>query len=227
MIQMSLDNGVTYDASAKTLRSTTLPCQQGDQIRKRPSRTRCTLALHRNRYVTIVSLIRIRQSFTRPAHRGLHRPPAPRCLRACFLLALTGIPLASRRGKSAAFRDDRGLAFIYWDGYSWAPTVWLANMNAVGVAVWIPNAVFAPHVIVLLTRLERPGDRDRMGRVVEIGSPLFWARRADGCPLPWIRFVWCLRGGASLSGPSTADGHVPNSFVFYFVILLVRRFACS
>ena len=94
-------------------------------------------------------------------HQRLALPPA------CFLLALIGIPLgvSSRKGgKSSAFVVTVALAFIYWMGLIAANGLAKQQKLPVGVAMWIPNAVFAVVGIVLLTRLERPGDRDWMGR---------------------------------------------------------------
>src|SRR5437764_5918932 len=85
---------------------------------------------------------------------------------AFVLLALVGIPLgvSSRKGgKSAAFVFTVLLAFLYYMGF--ISLIGLAKKGSlpVPIAVWTPNAVFAVVGIVLLTRLEKPGDRDVVG----------------------------------------------------------------
>src|SRR5579862_2902754 len=90
-------------------------------------------------------------------HQRFALPPA------CFLLALIGIPLgiSSRKGgKSGAFVITVGLAFIYWIGLIAANGLAKQHKLPVGVAMWIPNAVFAIAGLILLSRMERPGDRD-------------------------------------------------------------------
>ena len=87
---------------------------------------------------------------------------------ACLLLALLGIPLglSSRKaGKSAAVVTTVLLAFLYYMGL--ISLIGLAKQGTVPVelAVWTPNAVLALLAMVLLARLERPGDRDVLGAV--------------------------------------------------------------
>src|SRR5207248_1166672 len=82
---------------------------------------------------------------------------------ACILLALVGMPLgiSSRKGgKSAAFVVTVLVAFIYYLAY--ITLIGLAKKGTlpVPVAVWTPDVVFLIIGVVLLSGLERPGDRD-------------------------------------------------------------------
>ncbi len=85
---------------------------------------------------------------------------------ACLLLALVGLPLgvSSRKsGKSAAFVTTVFLAFLYF----------MAQVSLIGLAkqgrmqpvtaAWAPNVAFALIGLVLLLRLEVPGDADWIG----------------------------------------------------------------
>ena len=141
---------------------------------------------------------------------------------ACILLALIGIPLgaSSRKGgKSTAFVLTVALAFIYW--MSLISLIGLARQRTlpVGLAVWLPNAIFAAIALVLLTGLDSPGDRDWVGTIRG------WARNlADG-----------FRGRSAAQAASglpvrvrlripvllqLLDTYVLSSFVFYFVVML-------
>ena len=97
---------------------------------------------------------------------------------ACLTLALVGIPLgvSSRKGgKSAGYVTALFLAFFCY---------YLASITLVGfakqrtlpveVAVWTPNAAFLIAGLILIARLERPGDRDL---VVHLSARHF----ASGC----------------------------------------------
>jgi hypothetical protein len=82
---------------------------------------------------------------------------------ACLLLALCGVPLgvSSRKGgKSAAIVITVFFAFLYY--MSLVSLIGLAREGRLApeVAVWLPNAGFALMAVLLLARLERPGDFD-------------------------------------------------------------------
>jgi len=87
---------------------------------------------------------------------------------ACLLLALVGLPLgvSSRKsGKSAAFVTTVFLAFLYF--MAQVSLIGLAKQGRMEpvVAAWAPNAAFALIGLVLLLRLEVPGDADWIGGV--------------------------------------------------------------
>ncbi len=82
---------------------------------------------------------------------------------ACVLLGLVGIPLgvSSRKGgKSAAFILTVLLAFLYYLGFITLIGLARKGSLSVPVAVWTPDAVFSIAGIALVSRLEKPGDRD-------------------------------------------------------------------
>jgi len=94
---------------------------------------------------------------------------------------------------------------------------------SVPVAAWTPSAVFAVVGIVLLAGLERPGDRDIMGRLRRAAQQLV-ARAKTIQPTPgrYIRFGGIRRFGLR---PMLIDGYVLNGFLFYFGVLLVALVA--
>jgi len=142
---------------------------------------------------------------------------------ACLTLALVGIPLgvSSRKGgKSAGYVTALFLAFFCYH---------LASITLVGVAkqrvlpveaaVWLPNAAFLIAGLILIGRMEAPGDRDLVGELrgwltthitrlrPRLGS--FQARPAGFSRAPWLPLV-----------PQIVDTYVLTSFVFYFVVML-------
>jgi LPS export ABC transporter permease LptG/LPS export ABC transporter permease LptF len=141
---------------------------------------------------------------------------------ACVLLALVGVPLgvSSRKGgKSAAFVLTVILAFVYYLGL--ITLIGLAKKGnfPVPVAVWTPDVVFAIVGVVLLLRLEKPGDRDIIG----------WLRENF---TRWTKMVLASRrhlpAGVQLRGlrrfgfrPMLIDGYVLNNFILYLVVLVV------
>ena len=87
---------------------------------------------------------------------------------ACLLLALVGLPMgvSSRKsGKSAAFVTTVFLAFLYF--MAQVSLIGLAKQGRMQpvVAAWAPNVAFALIGLVLLLRLEVPGDADLIGNV--------------------------------------------------------------
>lgn len=87
---------------------------------------------------------------------------------ACLLLALVGLPLgvSSRKsGKSSAFVTTVFLAFLYF--MAQVSLIGLAKQGRMEpvIAAWAPNVAFALIGMVLLLRLEAPGDADWIGKV--------------------------------------------------------------
>jgi LPS export ABC transporter permease LptG/LPS export ABC transporter permease LptF len=226
VIQMSLENGVTYDVGKDIKQYYNYAASKGDQILEATKPNE----VHAKAYTEIDTVPLYRIAYKDPAtlpdqliearielHQRLALPPA------CFLLALIGIPLgvSSRKGgKSAAFVMTVALAFIYWMGMLGANGLAKQHKLPVGVAVWIPNAVFAVMGILLLTRLERPGDRDWMGRVMNWIATM-WARLRGRLPVAGSPVRLRSRAWRLFLVPQLVDGYVLNSFVFYFLILLV------
>jgi|SRR5579871_1138403 len=228
-IQLSLTNGATYEAGKDATEYYITSAPSGEQIldATKPNEVHAkgyteydTVPLYRLAYrdKTLDPDNRIQARIE--LHQRLALPPA------CVLLALIGIPLgvSSRKGgKSSAFVLTVALAFIYWMGLIGANGLAKQQKLPVGIAMWIPNVVFALVGLVLLARLERPGDRDLVGLVIGWFTA-FWAK---------------LRGAFSRAGaaagaiarsdkrnwrfplfPQVVDTYVLASFLFYFLVLL-------
>ncbi len=150
-------------------------------------------------------------------HQRLALPPA------CFLLALIGIPLgiSSRKGgKSGAFVVTVALAFIYWMGLIAANGLAKQQKLPVGVSMWIPNTVFAVVGLFLLTRMERPGDRDLIGSVMGWLATV-WASLRGKLPAGAAQVRSRSQGWRMFLIPQVVDRYVLQSFLFWFVLLLI------
>src|SRR6185295_6990144 len=80
---------------------------------------------------------------------------------------------------------------------------------------WLPNTIFALFGIVMMTRLETPGDRDVIGAITG------WFRvlgRAPRAIERWQPKFWLARFPLL---PQVADRYILTSFLFYFFLLLV------
>src|SRR5579871_2080764 len=142
---------------------------------------------------------------------------------ACLTLALVGIPLgvATRKGgKSAGYVTALFLAFFCYHMASLA-LVGMAKQRALPVelAVWTPNAAFLIAGLILMARMEQPGDRDLLGAVrgwftTMIGRfrPRFESMKARPTVLARARWLPLV--------PQIVDTYVLTSFVFYFVVML-------
>ena len=149
-------------------------------------------------------------------HRRLALPVA------CIMLAMVGIPLgtSSRRGGRSS-------------GYVWAIFLcfccyymaFIALTNAARtshslspmVASWLPNAVFGLAGIILIVRMELPGDRDILGGLRMAVTA--WVASLSG-RLPKERKTTERRGFR----PALfllMDSYVLAGFLFYFVLWLV------
>ncbi len=141
---------------------------------------------------------------------------------ACITLALVGIPLgvSSRKGgKSSGYVTALFLAFFCYQLAS-ISLIGMAKQRALPVelAVWTPNAAFLIAGLILIMRLERPGDRDVVGTLrgwITAGyhrlRPRFPSPEVGGDKgrVPWLPLV-----------PQLLDTYVLTSFLFYFALLL-------
>ncbi len=142
---------------------------------------------------------------------------------ACLLLALAGIPLGvstQRTGKSGAVVMTLVIAFVYYTGTIGLVSLASRGKLPPGIAVWIPNALFTLFGIFMLARLESPGNRDYLGRLVS------WLRAAGRAPQQRVaRVRGRLEPRAILSHiplmVQVVDTYVLSGFLFYFVLLLL------
>lgn len=138
---------------------------------------------------------------------------------ACMMLAMVGIPLgtSSRRGGRSS-------------GYVWAIFLcfccyylaFIALTNAARsshslspeLASWLPNAVFGIAGLIMIVRMELPGDRDFIGglRVAFAG----WLSSVSG-RLPRKRQAQ-TKTGFRLALFRVMDSYVLAGFLFYFVL---------
>ena len=140
---------------------------------------------------------------------------------ACIMLALVGIPLgvSSRKGgKSSGYVTALFLAFFCYHMAS-ISLIGMAEQRALPpeAAVWTPDAAFMIAGLILIARLERPGDRDLVGSLrgwITAGfhrlRPRFESPEvSDKGRVRWMPLV-----------PQLLDTYVLTSFLFYFAVLL-------
>ena len=225
-IQLSMISGATHEAGkdSSDYYRTTFP--RGDQIlaATRPNEVRPVKT-----YTEMDTLPLYRAAYRDPALDPIQRIEARIELNqrialppACFLLALIGIPLgiSSRKGgRSMAFVLTVALAFLYWMGLLLANGLAKQQKLPVGLAMWIPNIVFALVGVFFVARIERPGDRDLLGAIRGWFEAAFRKIRGGigGAPVlgplgPSRRFPLV---------PQVVDTYVLASFLFYFLLLLV------
>ena len=134
---------------------------------------------------------------------------------ACLMLALVGIPLGistRKGGKSAGYVTAVFLAFFCYH-LSSITLIGLARQHAlpVSVAVWLPNVAFGIGGLILVVLMERPGDRDLLGR---LGA-------AAGSVLANLKHERSFLAGRRLALlPQLVDTYVLSNFLFYFLLWL-------
>ena len=142
---------------------------------------------------------------------------------ACVLLGVVGIPLgvSSRKGgKASAFVLTVLLAFLYYT--SLISLIGLAKKGSMNVplAVWLPDIVFAIAGIVLLLRLETPGDRDLTGMVAAAFDRLKQMLRRTN-PAKTSRLGLSIESLRRFGlRPMLVDAYVLNGFLFYFLVIV-------
>lgn len=225
-IQLSLVNGSTYEAGRDTSQYTISSFPKGDQLLEaqkkgelratRPSIQTDTLPLYQRAYrdrdadraALLEARIELHQRFALPL--------------ACVLLALVGIPLGAssrKESKSSAVVITAGLAFLYYMGL--ISLIGLARQGTLPpeIAVWIPNVLFAATGLVMMIRMERPGDRDWVGGIRAFFQNAYEAIRGP------------IRGASTLAQrpfervrvrllPQVLDTYVLTSFLYYLAVLL-------
>lgn len=213
-IQLSLTNGSThetgklpaqyYTTSFPTLQQLLTAAARGEQGPRISFITWDTGPLWRAADGNVEAAIEL--------HQRLALPPA------CLLLALIGLPMgvSSRKsGKSGAFVITVALGFLYY--MSHLSLVGLARQSTLHprIALWIPNTILLLLGIVLLLRMERPGERDPIGRVRSALAGLFSqiSGNLPGSGRPLVKRSLPI-------GPQIIDHYVLSSFLFYFLLLL-------
>lgn len=215
-LQMSLPRGFTYEVGAEPADYKVTQFREGEQeLMARPrgeAKAKLFTAtptdeLFAEARGSVEAAIELHQRFALPL--------------ACVLLAFTGIPLgvSSRKGgKSAAFVITVSVAFLYY--MALISLIGLARENRlpVPVAIWLPNAVFAVTGVILMVRLERPGDRSWTDTVFAwLTSHVERFRRLA----ERTSQVGVLAGRTRLFFlPQVVDTYVLGNFLFYLGVLL-------
>jgi LPS export ABC transporter permease LptF/LPS export ABC transporter permease LptG len=225
-IQLSLQDGATYDVGKDVSEYYATSAPKGEQILEatKPNEVHArgyteidTVPLYRLAYhdktLDRDNVIQARIEL----HQRLALPPA------CFLLALIGIPLgiSSRKGgKASAFVMTVALTFVYWIGLIAGQRLGQAQKLPVGIAMWIPNTIFALAGVFLLARMERAGDRDWMGTLTEWITSA-WTHLRGKLPMAAAQVRSRSRGWRMFLIPQVVDRYVLQSFLFWFALLLV------
>ncbi len=143
---------------------------------------------------------------------------------ACILLSLAGVPLGittRRAGKSGAVVLTVALALIYWIGLGTLVSLSRQGRLTPALACWLPDIIFAVFGIVMITRLEKPGDRDIIGSILGFFRSF---NRAPQQPRPQ-RAIDHQRAKILLGRfplvPQIIDRYVLASFLFYFAMLVL------
>lgn len=141
---------------------------------------------------------------------------------ACVLLAAVGMTLGAssrKAGKSSAFVVTVFLAFLYYMGLISLISLTQQGTLPPGPAIWFPNAVFAAAGIVLLVRLERPGDRNLIDSV-RIFFQTAWSHLRKGIARPAGAKARAGRLARLHFLPQILDTYILTGFLFYFALLL-------
>lgn len=214
-IQLSLTNGSTHEIGQDNLLqyySTTFPkleqvleAAKRNEVRPRTQHTAMDMGpLWRESSRSVEAGIEL--------HNRLALPPA------CLLLALMGLPLGistRKGGKSSAFVLTVLVAFFYYMGQ--VTLIGLARQGTlpVATALWLPNFILLVIGSFMVSRMERPGDRDIIGGIRKYLQSSFTSFRGNlpsASPISWFRRFPL--------GPQIVDHYVLSSFLFYFVLLL-------
>ena len=217
-IQLSLVDARTYEAgkdpgdyyyNSSSSREMAVDAAKPKEAPSRPVLETDTVPLLRLARNSVDARVELHQRFAHPL--------------ACLLLALIGIPLgisSKKSGRSAALVTTVFVAFLYQTGMIALIGLAKREMLPVGVAVWTPNIVLAIAGLVLLVRLERPGDRDVAGAVGRWLQARYRQLRALSPPLqPGRRFNGRARQLRLL--PQVLDTYILLPFFLYFLMFLV------
>jgi LPS export ABC transporter permease LptG len=152
---------------------------------------------------------------------------------ACIFLALVGIPLgaSSRKGgRSSGYVWAILLSFFgYYLAYISLTNIARARTMSAELASWLPNILFGVVGIALISRMEKPGDRDLIGDVrgwatewaARISRRLDRGREAESPAAP----VAAEASGMRFVLFKLIDSYVLSNFVTYFVFWLLAFLA--
>ncbi len=164
-IQLTLKDYGTHEAPYHSIApsgATVLQAQPRDQQKAKPFSEMLTREL-----LATVKVTPKNSQDSTDARIELHRRFALPV--ACLMLAMVGIPLgtSSRKGgRSSGYIWAILLAFFgYYVSYISLTSLARTHSMPVELASWLPNAVFGIAGIVLIARMESPGDRDIIGEV--------------------------------------------------------------
>ena len=147
---------------------------------------------------------------------------------ACFMLAMVAIPLgaSSRRGgRSAGYIWAIFLAFFCYYLSFIALTSLASRSHSISaeLASWLPNAGFAIAGIVMIARMESPGDRDWLGAMRQTLTA--WFSRLSNKVA--IQRESVAARGIKLALFQILDSYVLSNFLFYFLVTLFCLVAMS
>lgn len=224
-IQLQLRNGTSYEtdkdnnyhiSGAPTGDQVLEAQKRQDQHNSKPATEIDTIPLFREAYrrtdidadQRLEDRIELQQRFAMPI--------------ACVLLALAGVPLGITRrrgGKSAAVVLTVVLAFIYYMGLVSCVSMARQGTMRPEIGMWVPDFAFAVFAIVMIARLEIPGDHDWIGAITGFFTRV--VKSVTKAPERGARALDRLqpRGFALL--PQVIDTYVLSSFLFYFVLLVI------
>jgi LPS export ABC transporter permease LptG len=141
---------------------------------------------------------------------------------ACVMLAMVGIPLgaSSRKGgRSAGYVWGIFLSFfVYYLGYITLTGLARSHAMSPELASWLPNAVFGLTGLLLITRMETPGDRDLIDGVRRFFLAV--SERLSGSGGGRAKRARPSYGGARIMPFQLMDSYVLSTFVFYFILWL-------
>ena len=226
-IQLSIQNNATYEVSGTQYRFSVSPSTErileaekpGEFRTRHPELEMDSVPLWRFVYRNPNAAEVPKQAMTEARIEIQKRLSLPV---ACVLLALVGIPLGvstRRASKSSAFLMTLSLAFAYYMAQIGMMNIARQGRVPVELAVWMPNLLFALIGIVLLIRLETPGDRDLFGFFRRVFSRTGSAiGRAVSPTVARQKTVGRTRRLIFL--PQLIDTYVVSGFLFWFAVVL-------
>jgi LPS export ABC transporter permease LptG/LPS export ABC transporter permease LptF len=149
---------------------------------------------------------------------------------ACIMLAMIGIPVGTsskRGGRSSGYVWAIFLCFFcyYLAFISLTHTAQKSHSISPALASWLPNIVFGVAGIILIARMEAPGDREIFGGIR--GAIVQWAsslaarmtsRKETAAPSRSLIHVTIFR---------IMDNYVLSGFLFYFVLWIAAFVAMT